>query len=102
MTVVINDPTDNTDVTASPGSLTFTPTDWKNGKTVTVTTVLDHDTDTETATITHTVSGGDYAAVTAKDVDVTITDGCDVLWCRRPGHGEGPQVHERVEGRQPG
>ena len=81
VTVVINDPTDNTDVTASPGSLTFTPTDWKNGKTVTVTTVLDHDTDTETATITHTVSGGDYAAVTAKDVDVTVTDGCHVMWC---------------------
>ena len=81
VTVVINDPTDNTDVTASPGSLTFTPTDWKNGKTVTVTTVLDHDTDTETATITHTVSGGDYATVTAKDVDVTVTDGCHVMWC---------------------
>ena len=81
VTVVINDPTENTDVTASPGSLTFTPTDWKNGKTVTVTTVLDHDTDTETATITHTVSGGDYAAVTAKNVLVTVTDGCDVIWC---------------------
>ena len=81
VTVVINDPSDNTDVTASPGSLTFTPTDWKNGKTVTVTTVLDHDTDTETATITHTVSGGDYAAVTAKDVLVTVTDGCHVFWC---------------------
>ena len=81
VTVVINDPTDNTDVTASPGSLTFTPTDWKNGKTVTVTTVADHDTDTETATITHTVSGGDYAAVTAKNVDVTVTDGCEVIWC---------------------
>ena len=81
VTVVINDPTDNTDVTASPGSLTFTPTDWKNGKTVTVTSVLDHDTDTETATITHTVSGGDYATVTAKNVDVTVTDGCHVFWC---------------------
>ena len=81
VTVVINDPTDNTDVTASPASLTFTPTDWKNGKTVTVTSVLDHDTDTETATITHTVSGGDYAAVTAKDVLVTVTDGCHVFWC---------------------
>ena len=81
VTVVINDPTDNTDVTASPASLTFTPTDWKSGKTVTVTSVLDHDTDTETATITHTVSGGDYAAVTAKDVLVTVTDGCHVFWC---------------------
>ena len=81
VTVVINDPADNTDVTASPGSLTFTPTDWKNGKTVTVTTVADHDTDTETATITHTVSGGDYEMVTAKNVDVTVTDGCEVIWC---------------------
>ena len=81
VTVVINDPTDNTDVTAAPASLTFTRSNWSAPQTVTVTTVADHDTDTDTATITHTVSGGDYAAVTAKNVDVTVTDGCIVIWC---------------------
>ena len=81
VTVVINDPTDNTDVTAAPASLTFTRSNWSAPQTVTVTTVTDHDTDTDTATITHTVSGGDYAAVTAKNVDVTVTDGCIVIWC---------------------
>ena len=81
VTVVINDPTDNTDVTAAPASLTFTRSNWSAPQTVTVTTVADHDTDTDTATITHTVSGGDYATVTAKNVDVTVTDGCPVIWC---------------------
>ena len=81
VTVVINDPTDNTDVTAAPASLTFTRSNWSAPQTVTVTTVADHDTDTDTATVTHTVSGGDYAAVTAKNVDVTVTDGCIVIWC---------------------
>ena len=81
VTVVINDPTDNTDVTAAPASLTFTRSNWSAPQTVTVTTVTDHDTETDTATITHTVSGGDYAAVTAKNVDVTVTDGCIVIWC---------------------
>ena len=81
VTVVINDPTDNTDVTAAPASLTFTRSNWSAPQTVTVTTIVDHDTDTDTATVTHTVSGGDYAAVTAKDVDVTVTDGCIVIWC---------------------
>ena len=81
VTVVINDPTDNTDVTAAPASLTFTRSNWSAPQTVTVTTVADHDTETDTATVTHTVSGGDYAAVTAKNVDVTVTDGCIVIWC---------------------
>ena len=81
VTVVINDPTDNTDVTAAPASLTFTRSNWSAPQTVTVTTVADHDTETDTATITHTVSGGDYAPVTAKNVDVTVTDGCIVIWC---------------------
>ena len=81
VTVVINDPTDNTDVTAAPASLTFTRSNWSAPQTVTVTTIVDHDTETDTATVTHTVSGGDYAAVTAKNVDVTVTDGCIVIWC---------------------
>ena len=81
VTVVINDPTDNTDVTAAPASLTFTRSNWSAPQTATVTTAVDHDTDTDTATITHTVSGADYATVTAKNVDVTVTDGCIVIWC---------------------
>ena len=34
----------------------------------------DDDALQDTATVTHTVSGGDYAAITAQDVAVTVTD----------------------------
>ena len=81
VTVTINDPTDNTDVTAEPPSLTFTTLNWSTAQTVTVTAQADHDTDTDTATITHTVEGGDYDTVTARGVGVTVTDGCEVIWC---------------------
>ena len=81
VTVVINDPADNTDVMTGPAFLTFTPSNWSTPQTVTVTTVADLDTFTDTATITHSVSGGDYEMVDAKNVLVTVTDGCHVIWC---------------------
>ena len=74
MTVAIVDPTDNMDVTANPARLTFTTTDWSTAKTVTVSAAEDADSTQDTATVTHTVSGGDYGAVTAPDVDVTVMD----------------------------
>ena len=73
VTVTIQDPTDNTDVTADPATLTFTTTDWNVAQTVTVTVAQDDDAADETATITHAVSG--YGTVaTADDVAVTVED----------------------------
>ena len=74
VTVTVNDPTDNTDVTAEPPSLTFTPDDWESAQTVTVTAVQDGDTNTDAATVTHSVSGGDYNLVAAADVTVTVIE----------------------------
>ena len=74
VTVTVNDPTDNMDVTAEPASLTFSTTDWATAQTVTVTAAEDDDAVPDTATVTHTVSGGDYASITAQDVAVTVTD----------------------------
>ena len=72
-TVTIVDPTDNTDVTAEPASLTFTTTNWNTAQTVTVSAGQDDDTSDDTATVTHTVSG--YGTVsTAPAVSVTVTD----------------------------
>ena len=57
------------------GPLTFAVDDWFKPKTVTV-TALDDDFDNAdwTTTIYHTVAGGDYGAVPAADVAVTVTD----------------------------
>ena len=62
------------DVTVAPSTLTFTTTNWSTAQTVTVSAAEDDDTEDDTATITHTVSGGDYGAVTATDVAVTVSD----------------------------
>ena len=65
----------NTEVTVS-GALTFTPSDWAQAQTVTVSAVQDADAATDTATIGHAVTGGDYGAnsVTANDIAVTVDD----------------------------
>ena len=71
--VTVNDPTDNTDVTADPASLAFTDQDWNVEQTVTVRAAQDGDDQDETATVKHAVSG--YGAVTsAADVAVTVKD----------------------------
>ena len=73
VTVTVNDPTDNTDVTADPASLTFTVLDWETAQTVTVSASQDDNGDNETATVTHTVAG--YGTVTTADaVTVTVQD----------------------------
>ena len=73
VTVTINDPTDNTDVTVDPATLTFTTDDWHTPQLVTVNAATDTDEDEDSATITHSVSG--YGTVTtADDVAVTVTE----------------------------
>ena len=75
VTVTIVNPTDNTDVTANPASLTFTTTtDWNDAQTVTVSAAEDDDSTRDTATVTHTVNGGDYELFAASSVAVTVTD----------------------------
>ena len=73
VTVTINDPADNSDVTAAPASLTFTDQNWNTAQFVTVTATADSDEDEDSATITHTVSGYG-SATTADDVAVTVTE----------------------------
>ena len=70
VTVTINDPTDNTDATADPASLTFSSTDWSTPQTVTVSAAQDADAEDETATVTHTVTSTDssYSGASANSV----------------------------------
>ena len=74
VTVTVNDPTDNLDVTAEPASLSFSTTDWATEQTVTVSAAEDDDSTQDTATVTHTLTGGDYASFAASNVVVTVTD----------------------------
>ena len=74
VTVTVNDPAGNTDVTTEPASLIFTTMNWLSIQTVTVSAAEDDDLLEDTATVTHTVSGGDYDGTTAQDVAVTVTD----------------------------
>ena len=74
VTVTVNDPADNADVTAEPASLTFTADDWDTAQRVTVTAARDADASNDAATVTHGVSGGDYDSVSAADVAVTVTE----------------------------
>ena len=76
VTVTIVDPTDNTEVTADPASLTFTSANWGTAQTVTVTSSTDSDIADDTATVTHTVSSSDtdYNGAAVSDVSVTVSD----------------------------
>ena len=69
---------DNTDVTVSPATLTFTPANWDTAKTVTVAAAQDADAVNDAASITHAVdassSADEYDAVTIAGVAVTVTD----------------------------
>ena len=81
VTVTVVDPTDNTDVTASPASLTLTKDNWSTAQTVTVSAAQDQcpqDTDhlDDTATVTHATASTDTAceALTVDSVAATVTD----------------------------
>ena len=79
VTVTVVDPTDNSLVTASPGTLTFNSSNWRTAQDVTVTAAPDRNTSDETATITFSVTqtGTDpdeYEGLTVPDVAVTVTD----------------------------
>ena len=66
---------ENAEISVTPTALTFTAANWRTTQLVAVT--ADHDADTDAddpVTILHIVSGGDYGAVTAPSVVVTILE----------------------------
>ncbi len=74
VTVRIDAPTNNTDITVDSASLTFTSSNWSSPQRVEASGVQDPDDADDTGTITHAVSGGDYAGVQANSVSVTVLD----------------------------
>ena len=72
--VTITVSSDNSDVTAQPSSLTFTPDNWQTPQAVTVSAGEDDDQADDTATISHRASGGNYDGVTVASVTVAVTD----------------------------
>ena len=72
--VMVDIGSDNTDVTVSSSSLTFTTLNWSAEQTVTVTAGQDADAADDTATVTHDPSGADYNLVSNADLAVTVTD----------------------------
>ena len=73
VTVTVHDPT-NTHVTTDPATLAFTPDNWDEPQTVTITVAADDEAADNTATVTHNVSGGDYGKVNVDDVIVTVPE----------------------------
>ena len=66
------------DVTVSPATLTFTPSNWDTAQTVTVSAAQDADAVNDAASITHAVvaasSADEYDLVTVAGVAVTVTE----------------------------
>ena len=65
-----------TDVTPTPGTLTFTTMDWETAQTVTVTAGNDTDTADDSVSLTHsaTSADSDYEGITIAGVAVTVND----------------------------
>ena len=76
--VVVTIASDNTDVTVSPTTLTFTNSDYTGGRRVLVVAAKDSDTSTDSATLRHTVTTAcapDYpTSMTIASVSVTVRD----------------------------
>ena len=72
--VVINLTSNNSDVTISPASVTFTEENKHRAQAVTVSAARDTDADDDTATITLTPTSTSGAAVSAITVTATVTD----------------------------
>ena len=72
--VMVDIGSDNTDVTVSSSSLTFTTLNWSAEQTVTVTAGQDADAADDAATVTHDPRGADYNLVSNADLAVTVTD----------------------------
>ena len=66
-------PENGSGLTLNPDRLTFTPQDWSQGQTVTVTGAQDPDAVDDGFKLTHTASGGGYQSVSA-ELPVTVKD----------------------------
>ena len=76
VTVTINSPADNSNVTTSPNHLTFTTLNWNTEQSVAVSARHDDDADDNNATVTHTVASMDsaYGGFVVSAVRVMVTD----------------------------
>ncbi|WP_161632582.1 autotransporter outer membrane beta-barrel domain-containing protein, partial [Candidatus Synechococcus spongiarum] len=72
-TVTVRVGGNNSDVTVSPASLSFSTTTWNTAQPVTVVAGEDDDATDDSATLSHTAAGGGYNSITG-NVAVTITD----------------------------
>ena len=74
VTVAVEVPAD-TDLTATPLTVTFTQANWNAPQTLTISALQDADAVAdEPATLTHAIRGGDYDGLAAAGVEVTITE----------------------------
>ena len=66
----------NNDIDSDRDRLTFSPSNWNQEKTVTVTSAQDDDAIDDTAAFSHTVvsADADYNGIAVPEVDVTVTD----------------------------
>ena len=77
VTVTIQDPTDNTDVTADPATLTFTPLNWNAAQTGDGDgAAQDANLTNDTATLTHSAASTDtdYDSIAIASVTVTVAE----------------------------
>ena len=77
VTVTVNNPSDNTDITADQSTLTFTPATWNVPQTVTLTAAQDGDDAHETATVTHdaaSTADSDYHQIATPSLAIILTD----------------------------
>ena len=64
----------DSDVTVSPASFEFTPSNWQASHTLRVTAAQDVDAEHDSAEVSHVVSGADYATVVVDPVSITVND----------------------------
>ncbi len=72
--VTVTPSSDNSDVTVSPATLTFTTQNWDTAQTVRVSAASDSDAATGRATLSHSASGGGYGGAVIGNVLVTVID----------------------------
>ncbi|MDD9856651.1 MAG: hypothetical protein OXU96_01165 [Gammaproteobacteria bacterium] len=72
--VTVTPSADNSDVTFSPATLTFSTSNWNTAQTMTVNAGQDDDADNDTASVSHTASGADYQGVQSVPASLNIVD----------------------------
>ena len=93
--VVITLSYDDSQMTVNPSTLIFTPANWTQPQTVTVTAVEDGiDEGTHTAIISHTAAGGNYEGISISSITVTIKEAIELINLVTNGDFELPRVQE--------